>query len=362
MTDTLVHAYLPLLLWTGVGLISFRFIPDEVPRLLGRGLYWVGVPLEIGVLARQAEIEQQVGWVPIVTIGVLLAGLGLGWLGLQAVRWLTDRQFSPVFSNKPMIPEPCEASAPSGSFVPADLPASALLHAAQPEERTWVGRSRQGSFVLASMIGNTGFVGLAIAPTLVDEQYLSWVVFYSVVHNVVGTYGMGVYVASYFGRSESSQRGWVQLQDVLTVPSLWAFVVGYASRPFILDPRAESLLHASIWLVIPTALLLMGMRLSQIRGWQSLRLALVPMVIKVLILPLAVGIGAIALGIGAEPRLALVLMSGMPTAFAGLVLAEEYDLDRELISSSIILTTGMLLLTIPIWLVAFGAKTILLSL
>jgi predicted permease len=32
-------------------------------------------------------------------------------------------------------------------------------------------------------------------------------------------------------------------------------------------------------------------------------------------------------------------------------LAEEYELDRELIASSIVLTTGLLLLTIPLWLV-----------
>ena len=47
-------------------------------------------------------------------------------------------------------------------------------------------------------------------------------------------------------------------------------------------------------------------------------------------------------------------MAGMPTAFAGLILAEEYELDRELIASSIVLTTGTLLLTIPLWLVLFG--------
>lgn len=346
MTDTLVQAYLPLLLWTGVGLLTFRFLPNDVPRLLGRILYWVGVPLEIGVLARQAEFEQQVGWVPLVTIGVLLAGLGLGWLSLQVIKRVASR---------PLSDPDAATDALSTCFSPKQL------SQCQSEEVTWAERSRQGSFILASMIGNTGFVGLAIAPTLVDERYLSWVVFYSVVHNVVGTYGMGVYVASYFGRSEAAIPGWMQLRDVLTVPSLWAFVVGYLSRPFMLNPAIESILHGSIWVVIPMALLLMGMRLSQIRGWKSLRLALVPMTVKVIVLPALVGVGAIAIGLTHEPRLALVLMSGMPTAFAGLILAEEYDLDRELISSSIVLTTGMLLLTIPLWLALFGAKTVLLS-
>ena len=63
---------------------------------------------------------------------------------------------------------------------------------------------------------------------------------------------------------------------------------------------------------------------------------------------------AIAADLPAEARLALVLMSGMPTAFAGLILAEEYDLDRELTASSVALSTGALLITIPLWLTLFG--------
>lgn len=47
-------------------------------------------------------------------------------------------------------------------------------------------------------------------------------------------------------------------------------------------------------------------------------------------------------------------MSGMPTAFGGFIFAEEYDLDRDLVTSSIILTTIGLLLMIPVWLVVFG--------
>ena len=44
MADTLFDAYLPLVLWTGLGLIAFRFVPQAFPRFLGRALYWVGVP------------------------------------------------------------------------------------------------------------------------------------------------------------------------------------------------------------------------------------------------------------------------------------------------------------------------------
>lgn len=313
MSDTLIQAYLPLLVWTGLGLLICRFLPAAFPRLLGRALYWVGVPLQIFTLARQTHLTAAVGLTPLVTIAALIAGFGLGWSGLQWLRWR-------------LPPDSAE---------------------------TWETRSRQGSFILSSMIGNTGFVGLAIAPTFIDPAYHGWLVFYSVTHNLIGTYGIGVAIASYFSHEAKQNRWWMQVRDVLTVPSLWAFTIGALTRPVAFPNSVEVGLHRSIWVVIPCALTLMGIRLAQLQGWKSLRLAIVPACLKILLLPLLVGIATTLLNFEPPARLAMVLMSGMPTAFAGLILAEEYELDRELIASSILLSTILLLLTIPLWLFLF---------
>lgn len=325
MSDTLIQAYLPLLVWTGLGLIICRFLPAAFPRLLGRALYWVGVPLQIFTLARQTHLTAAVGLTPFVTIAALIAGFGLGWSGLQWLRWRSRRAAG-------------TDSRACGTVSATDSP-------------DW-DRSRQGSLILSSMIGNTGFVGLAIAPTFIDPAYHGWLIFYSVTQNLIGTYGMGVAIASYFGR-DATQRGWMQVRDVLTVPSLWAFTVGSLTRPVIVPDWIEISLHRSIWIVIPCALVLMGIRLAQLQGWKSLRLAIVPACLKVVLLPLLVGIATTLIHFEPPARLAMVLMSGMPTAFAGLILAEEYELDRELIASSILLSTILLLLTIPLWLFLF---------
>lgn len=318
MADSLFHAYGPLLFWTGLGWLTFRFLPDTLPRLLGRSLYWVGVPLEILALARQTHFTTQLGVAPLITAFALIAGLLLSWLSIQVVQRST----------------------------PADPPG--LL------SQMLTDRPPQGSFMLASMLGNTGFVGLAVVPVFVDTPFLSWLIFYSVTQNVIGTYGLGVLLSSYFGRPEQPNRWWTQVRDILTVPSLWAFVIGSASQSVALPDWLESSLQGVIWLIIPLALALMGMRLSQLQGWKSLRLAIVPMSLKSIAMPLLVGLVSTLLGLTGDARLALVLMAGMPTAFAGLILAEEYNLDRELIASSILLTSIALVGTIPIWLVCFG--------
>lgn len=293
-----------------MGLVAIRFTPPALPRLLGRVLYWFGVPWEVLALARQTDIDQSLGLAPVVTIASLIVGLLLAWLIL---RWLT--------------PPPADPAALS--------------------------RAQQGSFILAATIGNTGFVGLGIIPSLIDQRYLGWAVFYSVTQNVVGTYGIGVFLASFFGRSAQTNHWWVQLRDVAMVPSLWAFLLGTLTRSLPLPAPVELGLHASLWFVIPSAFLLMGMRLSQLQGWKSLWQALIPTLLKVAVLPAGVGLAATAIGLTGDARLALVLMAGMPSAFAGLILAEEYNLDRDLIASSIALTTIALLFTIPLWLTVF---------
>ncbi|PPS40693.1 AEC family transporter [Chroococcidiopsis sp. TS-821] len=314
MTQTLFDAYFPLILWTSLGLLCFRFLPQTLPRLLGRSLYWVGIPIEILALARQTDFSQSIALPPLITFAALLLGLGVAVFCLQIVKRLTFLPIAAAF-NSPAI---------------------------------------QGSFILAAVLGNTGFVGLAIAPAFIDRTYLNWIVFYSLTHNLIGTYGFGVFIASYFARETHPNRWWVQLRDVLTVPTLWTFLLGYLTRDIELPALVESGLQASIGIVIPAAFLLTGMRLAQLRGWKSLKLAFLPALLKVVVIPALVGIlTTLCLGLSGDRRLAMVLMSGMPSAFAGLIFAEEYNLERELVASCIVVSTILLLLVLPLWLFLF---------
>ena len=311
MTDSLVQAYTPLICWTGLGILLVRFVPAAFPYWLGRGLYWVGVPIEIFSLARQTTFDERAQLAPTITIGSLLLGLGLGWLSLQIWQRL-----------QPNYPAPTPGLS--------------------------------GSLLLCSMLGNTGFVGLAIVPYFVSPTDLSWAVLYSVTQNVFGTYGLGVLVSSYYGRQGTvTNKWWTQLKDLLSVPSLWGFAVGSLTRTVPFPKLVESSLHSSIWVVIPGAFILMGIRLSQIQGWQSLKLALLPAILKTIVMPTMVGIVITMMGISGDPRLGLVLMSGMPCAFASLILAEEYHLDGNLVASSIIVSTLIFLVMIPIWLYVY---------
>ncbi|NJR14482.1 MAG: AEC family transporter [Calothrix sp. CSU_2_0] len=317
MGDTLFHAYTPLILWTGLGLIIFRFLPKWFPKSLGRCLYWIGIPLELIALARQGESSEypQVIGTSFLAPTITVVALTIGLLVSLLVLWLWKNSTSLLALN----------------------------------------RTTEGSFLLAAVLGNTGFVGLAIAPSLVDTNALHLAVLFSVIHNIIGPFGVGVAIASYFSHSREQNKWWKILLNILTVPALWAFVIGNFTRQIQLPEAIESGLQQSIGFVIACAFLLTGIRLSQLQGWKSLKLAFFPAVLRVVIIPLLVGITTTYFfHLPSSSRLAMVLMSGMPSAFVGLILAEEYNLDRDLIASSILVSTILLLFVLPVWILLFG--------
>jgi hypothetical protein len=73
-----------------------------------------------------------------------------------------------------------------------------------------------------------------------------------------------------------------------------------------------------------------------------------------LIVPLVLGIALLQLGLTGRPLLVIVLQMAMPPAFATLVLAEVFDLERDLAVTTLAVGSISLLLTLPIWLLLFG--------
>ena len=141
MTETLFHAYLPLVVCTSLWLLLFRLLPETIPRFLGRGLYWVGIPLEILALARKTNFSEPAGLAPAVTFVALGLGFSVTYLYLLSWKWLQTRSLKHD----------------QFEFLPFN----------------WQDASFSGSFILAAVLGNTGFVGLSIAPAFIGDDYQS---------------------------------------------------------------------------------------------------------------------------------------------------------------------------------------------
>ena len=334
------------ILWLIFGIIIYRekVVTSNTPSLLGRILYWIGMPLQIFYLARQSDFAD-IAWLPpIVMVMALLSGLGTCLLILRLFK-----QLLPSDHVRIMLSHPSESSA----IVKVESDALTVRMRVYQDLSLPKTRKEVGGFILASILGNTGFIGLALIPPLISQSYWSWVVLYGVAHNILGSYGLGVLVADYYSPSVQKKNWRQQLYKLLFLPSLWAFAYGYTSRELSLPSFIDIAIEKAVLLLIPGAFVLIGMELSKLQQWQNLRSGIFPTLVKMLIIPGIVGLGLTILGISGDKRLVLVLMSSMPTAFASVILSEAYNLDRNVAASSILLSTLSLPIVLSLWLVIF---------
>lgn len=302
-----------------LGWILGRLMPKSIPTLIGQFLFWIGVPISITTFLRRADLSGAIWIAPVVAWIAIVVGAGLAWSWIKAYTIKTTAKIGDRSSEAPV--------------------------------NSW-SKPAQGSFLLSSMVGNTGYLGFPVTLTLVGEKYFGWALFYDMLGTTIGAYGLGVLLAARFGQ-EARNYGQLAL-SLLQNPALWSLGFGLGFRQIPLPEGMERILQGLAWSAIALSLILIGMRLSQLNSWSRLRQAGVSLGIKMLLVPFILGLGLLGLGITGAPQLVIVLQMAMPPAFATLVLAEVYDLDRDLTVTALAVGSTGLLLTLPIWLLLFG--------
>ncbi|TVQ64536.1 MAG: AEC family transporter [Spirulina sp. DLM2.Bin59] len=302
-TLALATLYGKLLGVVGLGYILGRCSPPTLPQRIGDFLFWIGVPLGVLIFLRGADLSGAIALAPVIAWVATLAGAALTWL------W---SRYQPL-----------------------------------PQSQS------TGTLMLATMFGNTGYLGYPIILTLLGEQYFAWVLFYDLLGTTIGAYGFGSLIVAAFQPQRARVLPHVELLKALQNPIWWALGLGLWVRNFPLPVTVETSLRVVGWGVISLSLVLIGMRLSQLRSLRHRRSVAAALGIKMVIVPLVLGMILGLLGMTGALQLTLVLQMAMPPAFATLVLSEAYDLDRELAVTAIALGSIALLFTLPLWLLLF---------
>ncbi len=136
-------------------------------------------------------------------------------------------------------------------------------------------------------------------------------------------------------------------------PAFWSFAIGLLMRDVPAPLWFETSLHGVAWGVISLALILVGMRLSQLRSFHYAQPALMSLVFKMVLVPLFLGLALRSLGVVGDLHRVILLQMAMPPAFATLVISEGYELNREMTVTTIAIGTLLLLIMLPIWLWLF---------
>ncbi|MDZ8055503.1 MAG: AEC family transporter [Aulosira sp. ZfuVER01] len=302
----LLELYVKLVGLVLLGFFLGRKLPSTVPSRLGQFLFYVGGPISIIAFVRQADLSGHIWIAPAIAYLAIFLGALLAWLAIQGQAYLTNTR---------------------------------------PQKPT------QGSLLLAAMVGNTGYLGFPIILAMVGQKYFAWALFYDLLGSLFGAYGLGVALAANFGRNVSDY--WQITQVILINPALWSFGFGLLFRQVKIPYIVEFCLDKLAWIAVALSLVLIGMRLSQLKSWKSLPQVGMSLAIKMLVVPLVIGSTLPLFGVTGSAAQVIVLEMAMPPAFATLVIAETFNLDRDLAVTALAAGVIVLLVTLPIWLWLF---------
>ncbi len=206
----------------------------------------------------------------------------------------------------------------------------------------------RGALILASAWANVTYLGLPVLEALYGPWARSVALQYDLFSNTPMLLSLGAWIAIRHGNA----RGEPPLKALLGVPALWAAAIAIglnlneAPIPDWLNQLLE-LLGRSVPPLMLIALGL-GLRLDVLR-WNRLPLLLPVIVIQLFLMPLVVGLTGFGVGLSGLTLSAVLLEAAMPSMLLGIVLCDRYGLDTSLFAAAVSLTTGLSLLTLPLW-------------
>ncbi|HET6497911.1 MAG TPA: AEC family transporter [Coriobacteriia bacterium] len=289
-------------------------------------------------------------------VGTLLAFVGIGWL-LRTTGILTAEDARPIHAVIVYVGLPALIFQ---AIHPARLePALAAVVMvawtvfAVTAAVAWVcarllrlPRPVAGGFILASSLGNTGYIGYPVATAFLGEEGLVRAIFYDVFGTVGALLVAGLFIAARFGGHPG--RGASPLREALRFPAVVALVVALLARPVAIPETVSAGLDALASLVVPLIMLSVGLmfevkkvanRPAALGALTVIRLGFAPAV--------AVLAGGVALGEAEAMRL-VVLQAGMPAMMLSIVIGGRFGLDTEFLASAVVLTTALSIITIPL--------------
>ena len=206
-----------------------------------------------------------------------------------------------------------------------------------------------GVFVQASFRSNLGILGLAFCVTAFAEPGLAigalLLAVITPIYNILSIYALT------HAASMDAKMNWPQLlKDVITNPLIVAILcalpLAYMQwQPPAIMMRSIDYLAA---MTLPLALICIGGSLSLSALRQSQRLSWFSVAIKLVLLPLVVGLSAYGFGFRGVELGCLILMFASPTAAASFVMVRAIGGNHVLAANIIALTTLVSMFTLSI--------------
>lgn len=324
----------------GYLLIKTKMLPQKAITYLSVLLLYVSQPFLSIRSFLEVSYTPQLAVNLAIVFGVSLAGqaviFGVMWLVLR-------RRFDDPQQTAELIRD---------GFIGGDS------YTAEPALKAAVARSVSGranrAMVLASAFGNVGFFGVPVLQFLFPDAHdaIAYSAVFIVTLNLM-SWTVGSYLLTGDKKHVSLKRALINPQTVTLVISLPLFFAGVSAGD--LPDTINTVIDYLADMTAPLCMIILGMRFALapvVQLFTDFRVY-VASFIKTLVFPLLVYVVLMPFQMEEMLRVSLVLLSGMPAATINLNLAELYGADQKTAANSILMSTVLSIVTIPLLMLLF---------
>ncbi len=280
----------------GAALRGFGVLRREDARPINRIIIYVGLPAFIFNAVHGAKLRPDLWRVVLIAWLVFGAMLLIGWLAARALR------------------------------LPSEM---------------------AGGFIIATALGNTGYIGYPITEAFLGKGSLPQAIFYDVFGTVCVLALIGLLVAQHYGTNAEARVN--PLRELFTFPAVIALLVALALRAVPVPTLVSGGLGLLASMVAPLIMLSVGLSLRASAMVRTVGPLAVLSILRLLVAPLiGVGLGWLLFGASDPALRVLALEAGMPAMMLTLVVGERFGLDTDFIASAIFVTTAASALTLPL--------------
>ena len=295
-----------VLLLLGVLLARLRSLPERAPEVLELVVIWLALPALILVEVPTLRIDAQT-WVPVaVAWGTLLLCAGLVVLAGRLRGW---------------------------------------------------SRKRVGTLLVVVPLGNTSFLGIPAVTALLGPEYLGPALVYDQLGSFIALATWATLLAARYGSGQELSLGH-GLRRLITFPPLLALLVAVLLRLVPGGSKAHDVLVPVLEpvaaILVPLAMLAVGMRLSVPRGRGTLEPMLIGLGIRLGAAPAVAYAALVLIGTSSPAWTTSVLQAAMPPMVTASVLASAAGLDEELASALAGAGVLVALVSVPLWSLALS--------
>lgn len=207
-----------------------------------------------------------------------------------------------------------------------------------------LGRSLRSATTLTAVYGNVGNAGLAITAFALGDHALPAATVLMITINITGIM-LGIGLAS--ARSSSVTRAvFAAVRAPMTLAAAAAVAVNVvdADIPLVVD-RSVGLLAGAL---IPVMLVTLGLQLATSRRVRPGASLAISSTAKLIAAPVAAALVGSAVGLDGDDLGAVLIQSAMPPAVFCVLIALQHDLEPEEVTSTVVTTTLLALITLPV--------------